>query len=266
MSEQRIKMVLEYDGTNYSGWQRQLNAMSVQQRLEEALFRLTGENISVTGSSRTDAGVHAKGQTVHFDMHTPIPPAKVAFAVNTRLPSDIRAVASCQVAGGANGFHARFDATGKVYRYVMYNAPHASALSRNYTMHVIPPLDAERMNTEAQSLLGRHDFCAFAASGSAAKSTVRDMFRISVQRRGPCVILLVHGGGFLYNMVRILAGTLAEVGAGKRPSGAIKRAIATGDRLELGITAPPQGLTLMRVFYGDDMQSGSLFDASDFIF
>lgn len=262
---ERIKLILEYDGTNYSGWQRQINAISVQQRLEEALNKLTGERITTTGSSRTDAGVHARGQTVHFDMATPIPPEKVAFALNTRLPDDIRAQHSCAVPGGEHGFHARFDATGKVYRYLIHNAPHASALAHNYTAHVSAHLDEALMNAEAQAILGRHDFRAFAASGSVAKDTVRDMYRVSVVRRGARVMLLVHGKGFLYNMVRILAGTLIEVGAGKREPGAIARALASGDRLDLGITAPPQGLTLMRVFYGDDAQAEELFSDPDTI-
>ena len=260
---ERIRLVLEYDGTAYSGWQRQINAMSVQQRLEEALKKLTGETIVTTGSSRTDAGVHSLGQTVHFDMATPIPPEKVAFALNTCLPPDIRVRSSCAAPGGEDGFHARFHATGKVYRYLIYNSPHASALGCRYSAHVSAPLDEHLMDSEAQALIGRHDFAAFAASGSVAKDTVREMYRASVTRRGPRVMLLVHGGGFLYNMVRILAGTLIEVGAGKRAPGAIERAISSGNRLDLGITAPPQGLTLMRVFYGDDEQAAGIFGDPD---
>lgn len=260
---ERIKLIVEYDGTNYSGWQRQINAMSVQQRLEEGLKKLTGESITVTGSSRTDAGVHSKGQTVHFDMQTPIPSEKVAFALNTCLPHDIRVTSSCAVPGGEDGFHARFGATGKVYRYMIYNSPHASALSARYTAHVSLPLDENLMNAEAQAMIGRHDFCAFAASGSVAKDTVREMYRIGVTRRGHRVMLLVHGNGFLYNMVRILAGTLIEVGAGKREPGAIARALESGSRLDLGITAPPQGLTLLRVFYGDDERAADVFDDPD---
>ncbi len=259
----RIKLIVEYDGTNYSGWQRQINAMSVQQRIEEGLYKLTGENITVIGSSRTDAGVHSKGQTVHFDMNTPIPHEKVAFALNTCLPPDIRVTSSCGVEGGEYGFHARFGATGKIYRYMIYNSPHASALSARYTAHISLPLDADLMNKEAQSMLGRHDFKAFAASGSVAKDTVREIYRISVMRRGHRVMLLVHGNGFLYNMVRILAGTLIEVGSGKRETGAIARAIESGSRLDLGITAPPQGLTLLRVFYGDDDHAADVFDDPD---
>ena len=260
MSE-RIKLILEYDGTNYSGWQRQINAVSVQQRLEEAIFKLTREDVRVTGSSRTDAGVHSLGQTVHFDLETPIPPEKVAYALNTCLPWDIRVRESCAVPGGENGFHARFDATGKVYRYLIQNSHHLSSMRRLYSAHIPLPLDAERMDREAQSILGTHDFRAFAAAGSVAKDTVRTMYRVQVQRvNGDLVMLMVHGKGFLYNMVRILAGTLIEVGLNKREPGAIARAIETGDRLQLGITAPPQGLTLMRVFYGDDENAADYFD------
>ena len=256
----RIKLILQYDGTRYSGWQRQINAISVQQRVEEALHKITGENIAVTGSSRTDAGVHAMGQTAHFDMMTPIPPEKVAFALNTRLPGDIRAVRSESAPGGEHGFHARFGATGKVYRYLIHNAPHAGALGRLYCMHVPRLLDVELMRAEAQALVGRHDFAAFAASGSIVRDTVREIYRVEVARFGDRIMLLIHGNGFLYNMVRIIAGTLIEIGMGRLPAGAFARAIDTGDRLALGITAEPQGLTLMRVFYGDDAEAGSLFD------
>ncbi len=245
----RIRLTVEYDGTNYSGWQRQENAVSVQQRLEEALYKLLREDTRVTGASRTDAGVHALGQTVHFDTASRIPPEKYAFALNTMLPDDIRVRAST---AAADDFHARFHAKGKIYRYMMFNSPHASALFRNSHAHVMNPLDAALMDAEAQAMIGTHDFKAFAASGSVAKDTVRTIYACRVARSGDEVMLLVHGGGFLYNMVRILAGTLIQVGCGKLERGAIERALEGRSRLSLGITAPPHGLTLMRVFYEDD--------------
>ena len=165
------------------------------------------------------------------------------------LPPDIRIRESMLA---PEGFHARFSACGKVYRYTFCNARHACAIGRQYKAHAPMPMDAERMHEEAQSLCGRHDFAAFAASGSVAKSTVRTIYRAQVERQGEDVVLTVLGDGFLYNMVRIIAGTLMEVGTGKREPGCIARAIATGDRLLLGQTAPACGLTLMRVLYDGD--------------
>ncbi|MBR5560509.1 MAG: tRNA pseudouridine(38-40) synthase TruA [Clostridia bacterium] len=242
-------LIVEYDGTDYCGWQRQINGPSVQQTLEEALCRLTGENIAVTGSSRTDAGVHAMGLCAHFDSATRIPAEKIAFALNTMLPEDVRIRESSLA---PEGFHARYSAAGKVYRYRFYNSRHASAIGRQYAAHVPLVLDEERMHEEAQALCGTHDFEAFAASGSVVKSTVRTIYRVQVRRLGDEVELLVLGDGFLYNMVRIIAGTLMEVGTGKREPGAIAKAIETRDRLALGQTAPAKGLTLMRVLYGGD--------------
>lgn len=247
--QRRFYLIVEYDGTAYCGWQRQINGPSVQQTLEEALARLTGESISVTGSSRTDAGVHAMGLCAHFDSATRIPAEKLAFALNTMLPEDIR----IRESGPApEGFHARYSAAGKVYRYRFYNSRHDCAIGRQYAAHVPLVLDERRMHEEAQALCGTHDFAAFAASGSVAKSTVRTIYRVQVMRRGDEVELMILGDGFLYNMVRIIAGTLMEVGTGKRETGAIADAIETGDRLKLGQTAPAKGLALMRVLYGGD--------------
>ena len=256
--QRRFKLIVEYDGTAYCGWQRQLNGPSVQQELEEALSRLTHERVSVIGSSRTDAGVHAEGLCAHFDSATRIPAEKIAFALNTMLPADIR----IRESGAApEGFHARFAACGKVYTYTFFNARHANAMGRLYSAHVPVVMDAQRMHEEAQALLGTHDFAAFAASGSVVKSTVRTIYRVKVERNGDYVTLTVLGNGFLYNMVRIIAGTLMEVGTGKRESGAIARAIETGDRLTLGQTAPAQGLTLKRVLYlGDEEKALAFFE------
>ena len=242
----RIQLTIEYDGTNYAGWQRQSNALAVQQVLEEALSRLTGERIVIHGASRTDAGVHALGQCAHFDTDSRIPGEKVSYAVNTMLPPDIRVSRSLDA---AEGFHARFSARGKRYRYLFYDAPHAGALNRLTHAHSIYPLNDERMRKEAQALLGTHDFAAFAASGSVVRDTVRTIWRADVTRNGHDVSLVVEGNGFLYNMVRIIAGTLRDIGSGKLDNGALSRAIETGDRLDLGVTAPAHGLTLMEVFY-----------------
>ena len=242
----RIKLTIEYDGTAYAGWQRQENALAVQQVLEEALTKLTRARVVIAGASRTDAGVHALGQTAHFDTESRIPPDKYAFALNTMLPADIRIRKSEAV---SEDFHARFSNKGKRYRYLIYQSPHAGALNRNTHAHVIYPLDDEKMRRELTALIGTHDFAAFAASGSVVKDTVRTIYSASLTRRGDELELLVEGSGFLYNMVRIIAGTLISVGAGRLEEGAFARAIQSGNRLDLGVTAPAHGLTLMEVYY-----------------
>ena len=254
----RVKLIVEYDGTNYAGWQRQINAMSVQQRLEEALTKLTKTPVTVTGASRTDAGVHAMGQTVHFDTASGVPDEKFSYALNTMLPEDIRVRRSMSA---EPDFHARFQAKGKIYRYLIHNSPHASAMWRNSRAHVMYDLDVEKMNREVQAMIGTHDFAPFAASGSVVKDTVRTIYDARVTRCGEKVMLLVHGNGFLYNMVRILAGTLISVGTGKLEEGAIARALQSLSRLDLGVTAPAHGLTLMRVFYAyDEHEAGAYFE------
>ena len=241
----RIKLTIEYDGTAYAGWQRQENALAVQQVIEEALTKLTRARVVIAGASRTDAGVHALGQTAHFDTESRIPPDKYAFALNTMLPADIRIRKSEAV---SEDFHARFSNKGKRYRYLIYQSPHAGALNRNTHAHVIYPLDDEKMRRELTALIGTHDFAAFAASGSVVKDTVRTIYSASLTRRGDELELLVEGSGFLYNMVRIIAGTLISVGAGRLEEGAFARAIQSGNRLDLGVTAPAHGLTLMEVY------------------
>ena len=242
----RIRLVIEYDGTNYAGWQRQANALAVQQVIEEALTKLTQKPVVLNGASRTDAGVHALAQSAHFDTESPIPSDKFSYALNTMLPPDIRIRFSEETAAD---FHARFSAKGKRYRYLFWDAPHASALHRFTHAHSIYRLDTDLMQTEADRLLGRHDFRAFSASGSCVKDTVRSIGRADVDRHGDEVGIIIEGDGFLYNMVRIIAGTLANIGSGKLRPGVIRKALETGDRLDLGVTAPAKGLTLMEVFY-----------------
>lgn len=242
----RIQLIIEYDGTRYAGWQRQENALAVQQVVEEKLRKLTKENIVIHGASRTDAGVHAMGQSAHFDTECRIPADKFSYALNTMMPPDIRIRHSRQV---PEEFHARFSTKGKRYRYLFQVSPHAGALNRLTHAHIIYPLDEQLMQLEAQALVGTHDFAAFAASGSVVKDTVRTIYRADVFRDGEEIKLIVEGNGFLYNMVRIIAGTLVGVGSGKIEPGAFAKAIETGNRLDLGVTAPAHGLTLMEVFY-----------------
>ena len=242
----RILLTVTYDGTAYCGWQYQENGPSIQDELDKAIEQATGAFSRVTGASRTDAGVHALGQRAHFDTASSIPPEKFPFVLNRYLPADIRVTAGMQV---HDDFHARFQAAGKWYTYRIHNSPHASAIFRNCTSHVPVRLDEEAMRACGAALLGTHDFSAFAASGGQAKTTVRTIDQFSVERNGEEIVIRVHGNGFLYNMVRIIAGTLIDVGHGKLDVACIARAIQTGNRLDLGVTAPACGLELTRVEY-----------------
>ena len=247
--KRRVLLTVSYDGTAYAGWQRQQNALAVQQVLEEALRKLTGEaTLTVTGSSRTDAGVHALGQRVHFDTASRIPPDKFPFALNTCLPADIRVLDGRYVPAE---FHARFDAAGKRYTYRIHNAPHASALYRHLCAHVPVPLQMEPMERSLQTLLGTHDFSAFQAAGGTAKTTVRTIEQVELTRQGDDLTLTIQGNAFLYNMVRIIAGTLIQVGNGQYPPERVKKILDACDRSVSGPTAPAHGLTLMGIEFFD---------------
>lgn len=254
----RYRAVVSYFGKDYVGWQRQLNGISVQQRLEEALTRTFGVPTECTASGRTDAGVHAAGQVVHFDADTPIPADKIPFAVNTELPDDI-SVLSCKPV--PDSFNARFSAKRKTYRYSVYVSRHRLPLLAPTHAHIAVPLDIDAMRKCAALIEGEHDFKSFEASGSKVKSTVRTVYRAEVAAEGDIrggvlaegrVYITVTGNGFLYNMVRIIAGTLVYAGMGKLAEADIVRALEEGDRTLAGKTLPPEGLTLMSVEYGDD--------------
>lgn len=246
MKQKRILLTITYDGTDYVGWQYQDNGPSIQGEVEKALEKALGAFIRVTGASRTDAGVHALGQRAHFDVCSSIPPEKYPFVLNRYLPEDIRVTAARQV---PDDFHARFQARGKLYTYRMHNAPHASAILRRCTAHVPVPLQVERMEKCAAPLLGTHDFSAFAAAGGQAKTTVRTIDFFDIRQEDQEITLRVHGNGFLYNMVRIIAGTLIDVGHGKLDERCMARALESKNRLDLGVTAPACGLELTRVEY-----------------
>ena len=245
----RILLTIEYDGTNYAGWQRQSNGLAVQQVVEEALSNACRERIVITGASRTDAGVHALGQACHFDTNSSIPPEKFPFVLNTMLPYDVRCQTGREV---PVGFHARFMTCGKRYTYRIVNTRHGSALRRNSHAHVPLTLDVPLMQEAAAELVGEHDFAAFQASGGTAKSTVRTIHSASLTQHGDEIILTVEGTGFLYNMVRIIAGTLIEIGLHRRSVHAFSEAYRTLDRLSLGVTAPAHGLELTEVFYPEE--------------
>ena len=253
----RYRAVISYDGANYVGWQRQLNGMSVQEKTEIALTKIFGTPTSCTASGRTDSGVHAEGQVIHFDAVTSIPTDKIPYAVNTELPDDI-SMLQCEET--SDDFNARFSAKRKTYRYSLYSAPHRIAtLNRNHT-HIISPLNVDDMKKAAEYIVGEHDFKCFEASGSVVKSTVRTVFSIDIAVTQLTAIkggafapvkmdISVTGNGFLYNMVRIMVGTVLEIAAGRFAADSIPTIIEGRDRTLAGPTAPPQGLCLERVFY-----------------
>lgn len=248
-----IKLTIEYDGTHYHGWQSQVNADTVQDAVNAAVSKLTGESINITGSSRTDTGVHAYGQVANFFIDSAIPADKFTFALNSILPDDIVIVNSEEV---AMDFHARFSTKGKKYRYLIYNSTFPSAILRHRAYHIFYPLDIEVMATAAKYFLGTHDFAAFMATGSYVKSTIRTIKDISLSydnsdqiQAGKLVKLNIYGDGFLYNMVRIIAGTLVQVGYGKIKPEEIPGIIAACDRRKAGKTAPAHGLYLVEVNY-----------------
>ena len=242
----RIGLKIEYDGTAYGGWQRQKNAPSIQQTIEEALERALGCSCRVIGAGRTDAGVHAYGQVAHLDIETKIPADRFSYILNQKLPDDIRIVQSWQA---AENFHARRDAIGKHYRYTIYQAPHASALERNSSVHVPQQLDVKKMQQAAQVLIGEHDFSAFRTVGSNIVGTVRTVYRLEVQQQGQHIHIDIWGNGFLYSMVRIIAGTLIEVGKGKIPVQEMQSILDSKERARAGATAPAKGLAMCEVFY-----------------
>ena len=241
-------MIVSYDGTNYVGWQVQPNGVSVQALLEKALFELTGEKIRVEGSGRTDSGVHAKAQVAHFDTEARMPADKFAIAMNMHLPNDIRVLFSeeCDPT-----FHARFSAKQKVYSYTVQLGAHADVFCRLYSLHLHYMPDIDAMRKAAGYAIGTHDFNAFKCADSSMENTVRTISRSEWTRNGNLLTYTVQGNGFLYNMVRILVGTMLEIGSGKRPASDMEKAILSQDRKAAGATAPAHGLCLSRVIYPD---------------
>ena len=207
----RIRLTIAYDGTAYSGFQCQINATAIQDILNGALSDLFGQEIRTIGASRTDAGVHARGNVAVFDADTKIAPGKIAYALNARLPEDIRIVLSEEV---PDTFHPRYTACEKTYTYKILNRRMPDPLLRLYTYHYYYPLDAEKMDRAAAYLVGEHDFASFCAAGFSGKSTVRTIYRSDVRKEGDLLTYTVRGNGFLYNMVRIIAGTLIRIGGG----------------------------------------------------
>jgi tRNA pseudouridine38-40 synthase len=241
-----VRIVIEYDGTDFSGWQRQPRMRTVQACLEDAVREMTGETVRIQGSGRTDAGVHAEGQVASFPLQARIPEAGLLRGLNSILPSDI---AILDVQEAPPGFDARFSARGKVYRYWIWNHLVRSPLHARTTWHCRSSLDLPAMRDAARALCGEHDFRAFRAADCERRTTVRVIRRLDLDRQGAVMTMEVEATAFLKNMVRILVGTLVDLGRGQIPVEAIARMLETGDRGAGGVTAPPQGLTLVRVLY-----------------
>ena len=239
----RVKMIVAYDGTNYCGWQIQPNGITIEQVLNEHLSRLLKEDIKVTGASRTDAGVHSLGNVCMFDTNTRMPAEKISYGLNQKLPEDIVVVDSCEVSAD---FHPRFSKSRKTYEYRILCREFPQPVKRLYSYFTYHKLDVKRMQEAAAYLVGEHDFKSFCSVNTVVESTVRRLDSVAVEEQGEEIVIRVRGNGFLYNMVRIIAGTLMEVGMGKTEPEELPGILNALDRQAAGPTAPACGLTLVQ--------------------
>lgn len=259
-----FKLAIAYDGSGFVGWQVQPNGRSVQQVLEDAILRITGEQLRATASGRTDSGVHALGQVVSFASETNLPPERLQAALNAELPEDV-VVLDCREIPGE--FHAIRDCVRKRYRYVIHNSPIRPVLGRRYAWHCPRPLDVGAMRRAADALIGKHDYSSFESTGAERLDSIRQVYELTIETQpideqrsplahradtsitGQQIVLEIEADGFLYNMVRAIVGTLVDVGRGYKPEGWPGEVLAARDRSQAGPTAPPQGLCLLRVWY-----------------
>lgn len=239
-------LYLKYDGTNYHGWQVQPNGITVQEKMCDAAENIFGERLSITGCSRTDSGVHANMFCCHIDVPNDMPAKNIVAAFNANLPRDI-AVFDCQEA--EQDFHARYSAKGKNYIYKILNSAVRDPFYEGYALRVAKPLDTDVLTKAMQPILGKHDFSAFCAAGCSVEDHVRTITDFSLQRKGDIVEISVSADGFLYNMVRIIAGTVIDIAHGKIDADSLAEIIESKDRSRAGQTAPPYGLYLNKVFY-----------------
>ncbi|MBU3111680.1 tRNA pseudouridine(38-40) synthase TruA [Clostridium lacusfryxellense] len=241
-----IKLIIEYDGTNYCGWQRQNNVMTIEEKVERAIEEITGEEALITGSSRTDAGVHAKGYTGNFYTNSKIVQEKFARAINSKLPRDIVILKAIDM---PMEFHSRYNSTGKVYSYTIINRREYVAVGRNYIYHHQRILDVEAMKLGALYFIGTHDFSAFKNLGSSVKTSVRTISQLDIIKNEDMIKIYIAADGFLYNMVRIIVGALIRVGEGKIKPSEINNIIESKERSKAGKAVPANGLCLEEVFY-----------------
>ena len=241
-----IRLTIEYDGKDFNGWQKQPTKLNIQGEIERAIESVTGERIELIGSGRTDAGVHALGQVANFKTESSIPIDKIPIALNTNLKRSIRILKAEEV---DENFHSRYHCKKKTYRYVIHNTENGTAIYRNLEYHFSKKLNVDAMNKAAQYFMGEHDFKGFKASGTSSKSSVRTIYQAKVYQEDEKVYIELTGNGFLYNMVRIIAGTLIDVGIEKILPEEIPAIIQSGDRTKAGKTLPPYGLYLVKVEY-----------------
>lgn len=240
-----IKLVIEYDGTNYDGWQQQKSGKTIHQTLNKAIVKVVNEEITLLGAGRTDAGTHAMGQVANFETQSNIPLFNLAQAINYYLPKDIVVKSAHKV---PEKFHSRYSAKSKVYRYTILNSKTRSAIGRNYCHYYATDLDIEKMQKASKALIGKHDFSTF-KSKSEVISSVRTIKKLEIRRKGEYMFFTIEADGFLYKMVRAIVGTLLEVGRGKMTIGKFKETVKSGIRSKAGNTVPAHGLCLLRVKY-----------------
>ena len=244
-----IKLVIEYDGKEFNGWQKQPNKLNIQGTIEKAIETITKEKVELMASGRTDAGVHALGQVANFKTNSNIPIDKFAIAINSNLKKSIIIKSAEEV---DERFHSRLSCKKKTYRYIINNSKYGTAIYRNLETCIKEKLNIEKMKEAIKYFEGEHDFKAFKASGTSSKSSVRTIYKAEViEKENDRIYIELTGNGFLYNMVRIIVGTLVEVGIGKIKPEDIKKIIESKDRKNAGKTLPPQGLYLLKVDYGD---------------
>ncbi len=241
-----IKLTIEYDGKDFNGWQKQPNKLNIQGEIERAIKDITGEEVNLIASGRTDAGVHSLGQIANFKTNSNIPIEKIPIALNTKLKRSIRIIDAKEV---EESFHSRYNCKKKTYRYIINNSKNGTAIYRNLQYNFSEKLDENKMHEAIQYFVGEHDFKGFKASGTSSKTSIRTIYSGKVEKRGDLIIIEITGNGFLYNMVRIIAGTLIEVGIGKIKPEEISQIIRSKDRTRAGKTLPPQGLYLVNVEY-----------------
>lgn len=244
----RVFMKIAYDGTNYCGWQIQINGITVEEVINKHLSELLGEEIAVIGASRTDSGVHAMGNVAVFDTKTRIPAEKICFALNQRLPDDIRILESKEV---PQDFHPRFCNSTKTYQYKILNRKIPIPTERLYSHFVYMDLDIEKMKKAAEYIVGEHDFKSFCSTRTQVENTVRTIYSLDIEKKEDMIYITISGNGFLYNMVRIIVGTLMKVGLSVYPPEHVKEIIEACDRNVAGPKAPAQGLTLLKIDYED---------------
>lgn len=241
-----VMLVIEYEGTNYSGWQRQVGQRTIEEEIEKALRKITKEETKLIGSGRTDAKVHAFGQVANFMTKSTIPASKFKYILNTRLPNDITIRESKEV---DMDFHSRFSAKAKKYKYVIYKNKMPSALYRNFSYHIPRDIDIERMRSASKEFIGTHDFTSFKGRRSVVKDAIRTIYKIEIQQNKDLIEITIIGKSFLRYMVRIIVGTLLEVGYGNLTREDVREIIASKNRINAKKTAEPQGLFLMKVYY-----------------